>query len=101
MKVINGFAELLKVYDSLPNSGWIFIDHDFDTSSKSDLLNRDYYLSENDDEEFEMEEDKSTFLESPIFKDIVINKLKHNQQASKDEMLDAAIYYLENDDFLD
>ena len=48
-----------------------------------------------------MEEKRSTFLETPIFKDIVINKRSYNQQATEDEILGAVIYYLENDDFQD
>ncbi|MGO4743573.1 DUF7716 domain-containing protein [Serratia quinivorans] len=101
MKVIKGFSGLLKEYDALPETGWIFIDDDVDTNLKSDLQKQNYYLPENDDEEFEMEEERSTFLEAPTFKDIVINKRNHNQQATEDEMLDAVIYYLENDDFQD
>ncbi|EMD1655004.1 DUF7716 domain-containing protein [Pluralibacter gergoviae] len=101
MKIIKGFSELLKKYDALPVTGWIFIDEDVDISSKEDLKKHNYYLPENDDEEFEMEDERSTFIEAPTFKDIVINKRTHNQKATGDEILDAVIYYLENDDFQD
>lgn len=101
MKVINGFDALLKNYQSLPEAGWIFIDEDFDVLSKEDILKKNYYLSEDDDEGIDMEDNYSTFLESPTFKDLVINKNNHNPKSTRDEIIDAVIYYLENDDFLD
>ncbi|YCH29938.1 hypothetical protein M1D48_17640 [Erwinia sp. D4-22] len=101
MKLIKGFEELLSRYQSLPDSGWIFIDNEFDVSSKEDILNKNYYFSEDDDEEIEMEDSYTTFLEAPTFKDIVVNKYNNKINASRDELISAVIYYLDNDDFLD
>lgn len=101
MVIIKGFDDLLKDYKSLPDAGWLFIDEDFDVISKDDILNKNYYLSQNDDEEAGMEDSHSTFLESPTFKDILINKINHNPKATRGEIIKAVIYYLENDDFLD
>lgn len=101
MRVIKGFDALLNDYKSLPESGWLFIDQDFDTASEKDILTKSYYISESDDEEIDMEDSYSTFLESPTFKDVVINKTNHHPKATRDEIISAVIYYLENDDFLD
>ncbi|MEJ5113597.1 DUF7716 domain-containing protein [Erwinia billingiae] len=101
MRVIKGIDTLLKEYKALPDTGWLFIDEDFDVVSKNDILNKNYYLAQDDDEEEEMEDSHSTFLESPTFKDIVVNKLNHNPKATRDEIIEAIVHYLENDEFLD
>ncbi|MHC5178238.1 DUF7716 domain-containing protein [Serratia rhizosphaerae] len=101
MIVINGFSELLKMKDGLPDVGWLYVSPSFSLSSEEDIVNGSYYIAENEDEEMDFEESYGTFLEAPIFKDIVINKRNHNQQATEDEILGAVIYYLENDDFQD
>ncbi|QNK33664.1 hypothetical protein HF675_06300 [Serratia sp. JUb9] len=101
MIVINGFSELLKMKDGLPDVGWLYVSPSFSLSSEEGIVNGSYYIAENEDEEMDFEESYGTFLEAPIFKDIVINKRNHNQQATEDEILGAVIYYLENDDFQD
>lgn len=101
MRVIKGFDALLNGYESLPESGWLFIDEDFDIVSEEDIVAKNYYISESDSEEIDMEDSYSTFLESPTFKDVVINKTNHHPKATIGEIISAVIYYLENDDFLD
>lgn len=101
MITINGFDELLQKCNDLPNVGWLYVDTDFDLESKNDILNKKYYLAENDDEEMEFDDKYGTFLESPILKAIIENKTEHHPNASKEELLKAVTYYLEIDDFLD
>jgi hypothetical protein len=101
MIVINGFDELLKKWSELPDVGWLYVEESFDLESRDDIENRKYYIAENEDEEMDFEENYGTFLESPILKAIIENKLEHHPKSSKDDLLDAVVYYLENDDFLD
>lgn len=49
----------------------------------------------------EFDDKYGTFLESPILKAIIENKTEHHPNSSKEELLKAVTYYLENDDFLD
>lgn len=101
MKTILGFEKLLKVRPDLPDYGWIYIDKHFDTESPSDIINGQYYISENDEDEMLLEGNYSTFLEAPIFNAVVENKLVNTPNSGSDELIDAIIYYLENDDFQD
>ncbi|ELX49246.1 hypothetical protein SEET535_16625 [Salmonella enterica subsp. enterica serovar Tennessee str. 4535] len=41
------------------------------------------------------------WLEYATFLAIIDNKLEHHPKASNEDLLDAVIYYLEEDDFLD
>jgi hypothetical protein len=101
MKTINGFDELLSTVESLPDAGWLYVDTDFDLESKSDILLKKYYLAENETEEMDFEENFGTFVEAPIFRGIVENKLEQHPGAGKAEFLEAVVYYLEHDDFVD
>jgi hypothetical protein len=96
-----GFKELLNSYKTLPDVGWLYVDESFNLGSKDDIVNGRYYLAENEDEEMDFEESYGTFLESPIFKAIVDNTLDHHPDSGEIDFLNATLYYLENDDFLD
>jgi hypothetical protein len=99
--VINGFEELLKKYESLPDVGWLYVAPSFSLDSQEDILKESYYLAENEDEEMDCEENYGTFLEAPIFKAIIENKLEHSPDSVNTDLLEAVQYYIENDDFLD
>lgn len=101
MIVISGFDELLKKYSSLPDSGWLYVDESFDLTSIDDIERKRYYIAEDEDEEMDFEENYGTFLESPIFKAIIENKLEHTPQSDRDDLFNAVIYYINNDDFMD
>ena len=101
MIVINGFEELIKKRDSLPNVGWIYVEDSFNLSSVEDIKKRKYFIVENEDEEMDCEENYATFLESPMFKAVINNRLNHHPNSSKEELLEAVTYYLEEDDFLE
>lgn len=101
MKTISGFENLLKERSDLPDYGWIYIDKHFDTESRSDITSGKYYISESDEDEMLLEGSYSTFLEAPIFNAVVENKLSNTPNLGSDELIDAVIYYLENDDFQD
>jgi len=49
----------------------------------------------------EMADKYKDWLEYATFLAIFDNKLDHHLNASKEELLEAVIYYLEEDDFLD
>ncbi|WP_034915749.1 hypothetical protein [Erwinia sp. 9145] len=101
MILIDGFEELLEKCGSLPDVGWLYVEESFNLNSIEDIKKRKYYIVENEDEEIDCEENYGTFLEAPIFKAIIENKLEHHPNSDKNELLNAVIYYLENDDFLD
>ncbi|WP_241608698.1 DUF7716 domain-containing protein [Rosenbergiella epipactidis] len=101
MIVISGFDELLQKYKELPDVGWLYVESSFDIESKDDIHNGRYYLSENDDEEMDFEENYGTFLEAPIFTAIIENKLENSPNSTKEDLFVATMYYLENDEFLD
>lgn len=96
-----GIFELFHNYEKLPDVGWLYIDRDFSLESRDDILKKNYYISENMDEYLDMDNSYSAFLESPTLKDIIINKLEHHPNASSEDLLDAVVYCLEEDDFLD
>lgn len=103
MRIIKGFDSLLSEVKTLPDVGWLYVDKEFNLKSKMDILNKDYYLAGNRDESFDMAENDKirTFLESPTFCDIIDNRLNHHPNSNRDELLEAVIYYLEEDDFMD
>lgn len=101
MSIISGFDGLLKICDKLPDVGWIYVEPSFDLQSESDIKNGTYFLADNEDEEIDFEDNYGTFLEAPIFKAIIHNKVKNHPASNETDFLEAVVYYLENDDFLD
>ncbi|MBW1253206.1 DUF7716 domain-containing protein [Pantoea allii] len=101
MIVINGFDELLKKCHELPDVGWLYVGESFDLESKKDINEGRYFIAQDEDEEMDFEENYGTFLEAPIFKAIIENKLEHHPDSDRDDFFNAVIHYLENDDFMD
>lgn len=103
MITVKGLVNLIAYGEKITEPRWYFVDKEFGNSSKSDISNSNYYIAEDDDEEFDLEDDVKykTFLDSATFKAIIDNKLEHHPNASTDELLEAVIYYIEEDDFLD
>lgn len=99
MKEIIGFEKLLGSVDGLPDSGWIGVNKSFSTKNEIEKLT--FYVPENEDEEFDIEDNYEEFLELPTFKDIVSNKLEHHPNATLKDILGAVAYYFNNDDFED
>lgn len=100
MKTVKGFDGLLAIYKELPDVGGVYVDNNF-LNEKNTINNSNYYVPESDEEDDDMEDEYKTWLEFPSFKAIIENKLEHHPNSTKDELLDAIIYYLEEDDFLD
>lgn len=100
MKTIKGFEGLLAIYKQLPKVGGFFVNKEF-SNERSAIKNSDYYLAESEEEDEDMEDDYDTWLEYPTFKAIIENKLEHHPTASNEDLLEAVMYYLEMDDFLD
>ncbi|WP_445497320.1 DUF7716 domain-containing protein [Photorhabdus sp. SF281] len=103
MKIINGFDGLLKVYKELDEAWCFFVDIGFVNESNY-ISKASYYLPETEDELEDMDEMEDKYkgwLEYQTFIAIINNKLEHHPNATRDELLEAVIYYLEEDDFLD
>ncbi|WP_455864155.1 DUF7716 domain-containing protein [Pantoea agglomerans] len=103
MKKINSIFNLFDIYKELDEPWCFFVDIGF-VNEESNIRQADYYLAETEDEFDDMDDtsDKYTpWLEYQIFQAIIENKLEHHPNASKEELLEAVIYYLEEDDFLD
>lgn len=100
MKTYSGFNELLNNYKSLPEAGWIYTDSKLKT--ENDISKGRFYVAENDEEEWDLDDTYSeTFLEAPIFRAVIDNKLEHHPDSGSDDFMKATIHYLEEDDFLD
>ncbi|MBD1229273.1 DUF7716 domain-containing protein [Xenorhabdus griffiniae] len=63
------------------------------------INNATYYLPETREED--MDDKYKGWLEYATFLDIIDNKFKHHPNATRYDLLEAVIYYLEEDDFLD
>ncbi|NRN30943.1 DUF7716 domain-containing protein [Photorhabdus heterorhabditis] len=103
MKTIKGFDGLLSIHKQRPKAMGFFVDPNF-VNEINCINNATYYLSETRAEDFDMDEmeDKyKTWLDYALFEDIIDNKLEHHPNATRDELLEAVVYYLEEDDFLD
>ena len=108
-------SELIKDKNNYPNAGQIWIQK----SKINDLENAEYWIMSSEEEgelPFRIGENGSTipepifdfgvksFLDVGTFQDIIDNKLEHNPDLSLDNLsvfIEAIVYYLENDDFLD
>jgi hypothetical protein len=103
MITIKGLADLIAHNVTVTESKWYFVDKKFNNSLKDDILNSNYYITDDDEEEFDLEDNikYKTFLDSATFQSIIYNKLEHHPNATTDQLLDAIIYYLKEDDFLD
>ena len=105
MKTATGFTNLLKISKNISyyKACYIFVDSDFDDTKKC-IESANYYLSETTEEDDDMEEQEDKYLawlEYATFLAIIDNKLEHHPNASEDDLIEAVICYLEEDDFLD
>ncbi|MHC8319078.1 hypothetical protein [Pseudomonas sp. LB3P31] len=101
MKVYKGFADLLANIDLLPNVGWLFVDSTIDRASKGSVSSAAFYVAEDDAEEIVFEKTKRTFVECPTMLDIKTIADKRVVKPDLEAYLEAALYYLENDEFKD
>lgn len=103
MKLVNGFSELLKYRNELEEPWCIFVNSDFQGNAQ-EIKNGIYYLPESEDEMEDMDEQSNKYkmwLEYATFVDVLDNKIEHHPTASENDFLEAIVYYLEEDDFLD
>ncbi|NEN76054.1 hypothetical protein F9B74_06925 [Pelistega sp. NLN82] len=107
MKTFENFNELLKTINHLPHT-WIFTDKPLKISLENILKFNKYYIPDyieeyGEYEECDMEESGlyDSFIECQTFKAIIDNKLEHNPNSTMNELAEAVLYYLKNDDFLD
>ena len=108
-------SELIRDKDNYPIQGRIY----FQKSKINDLANAEYWvISSKEAKEQDYIEDErggrtpeslanfdvKSLLDIQTFQDIIILKLENNPELSIEEtdvFLEAIVYYLENDDFLD
>jgi len=103
MRTITGIDGLVSIYNERPEAWYFFTDINMDNKKESIRIGV-FYLPDTRDEEEDMDEmtDKyKGWLEYATFLAIFDNKLDHHPTASKEELLEAIIYYLEEDDYLD
>ena len=115
MKQYNNLMEILKDKDNYPSAGRVFIER----NKKNDLKNSCFWiLTSKEIKEQDFIEDEhnrripislkdfnvKSFLDVQTFQDIIILKLEKNPNLSLDQVdifLEAIMYYLEHDDFLE
>jgi hypothetical protein len=108
-------SELIRDKDNYPNAGGLYIQK----SKLNDIENAEYWIVSSKEgkeqgyifgergemiPESLMEYNVKSLLDIQTFKGIIENKLEHNSKLSieqTDVFLEAIVYYLENDDFLD
>ena len=99
MKDYKGFSDLILNLEHLPAVGWIFVDSTVDRTSKDAVSSAVFYVAENDLEEIACEKSKRTFVECPSMLDIKAVADRSKIKPDVKTYLEAALYYLENDDF--
>ncbi|KVS67656.1 hypothetical protein WK41_21970 [Burkholderia cepacia] len=85
----------------MPKVGWIFVDKGFNKSSAKALMSATFYIPEDEDDEFYGEDNLATWLEAPIFHSVLDVRAKNVKNPTTEDFANAAVYYLENDDFLE
>ena len=105
-----GFESIRKAYKEMPPAGSIYTSVRIDSTS---ILNATYFvipsleIENYVDEEGEYVPDQVagkgyySWLEAPTFADIIIDKLEQNSSATLDDFIEAVLYYLEYDNFID
>jgi hypothetical protein len=101
MKQYVGIQTLISARASLPHVGWIFVENDFDRDSADSLFAGNFFVPENEDDEFYGEDNLTTWLESPTFKDILEVREKTIAAPTLEQYGAAILHYLREDDFLD
>jgi hypothetical protein len=104
MKTYNGFDELLAVLKVLPYA-WIITQEA--KNSRDEIDKAKFFVPDDEEEEEEMFEKRDNnqdccgWMEAATFQDIISNKLARHPDSTRDDFLDAVVYYREMDDFLD
>lgn len=101
VKIYCGLASLIAARYQLPPTGWIFVDPGAPKDSATGLLAVEFYVAENDGEEFYGEDNLATWLETGTFKGVLELREKRLSQPTIDQYAEAAVHYRLNDDFLE
>jgi hypothetical protein len=101
VKTLIGLPALIAAKQDLPRVGWIFVDKGFDKTSPGALMSAAFHIPEDEDDEFYGEDNLATWLEVPTFLSVLALRAKNIKDPTADDVAHAAIYYLENDDFLE
>jgi hypothetical protein len=101
MKTLVGLKKLIVERDTLPQVGWIFVERGYNKVSMEALMNAQFYIPENDDDEFFGEDNLATWMEVPIFVQVLRLRDKNIPSPTLEQYANAAIHYLESDDFIE
>lgn len=101
MKAVSGLKALIFARSDLPKVGWIFVDKGFNKNSADALMTAAFHIPEDEDDEFYGEDHLTSWLEVPTFIAILNVRAKNFKDPTTRDFANAAIYYLENDDFLE
>ncbi|WP_322049611.1 hypothetical protein [Paraburkholderia sp. J67] len=101
MNTLQGLQALITEKQGLPKVGWIFVDKNFDKTSAVALLGAVFHIPENEDDEFYGEDYLASWLEIPTFLAVIELRGKQLKDPNVEDIANAAVYYLENDDFLE
>lgn len=96
----NGISELIDGKAKLPVTGWLFTEKSFDMVSPIDIATKCFMIAENDVEEIDAEKNMETWSEILTFLDVLELTLNKNPEPATDDIIQAAIFYLENDAFM-
>lgn len=100
MKRIEGLAQLIDASPRLAETGWIFVADREDLATNATLVAADFLLADDDEEEIDMEDEYSTFVENHTFQVIVEMKEKIGKPDPA-SVAEGCLYYLEFDTFQD
>ena len=101
MKTVKGLQALIAGKQDLPKVGWIFVAKGFDKASADALIGAAFQIPEDEDDEFYGEDHLATWLEVPTFLAVLELREKHLKDPTVEDVANAAVYYIENDDFLE
>lgn len=103
MIIVKGISGLLNIFKGLEEPWCFFVTVGF-KNEIDDIRNGNYLVAETEDEFDELDgipDEYKPWLEYQTFRAIIENKLNHHPQATNDEFLNAVVYYLEEDNFMD
>lgn len=101
LKAVSGLTALIFARSDLPKIGWIFVDKGFNKKSADALMTAIFHIPEDEDDEFYGEDHLTSWLEVPTFLAVLNVRAKNLKYPTTRDFANAAIYYLENDDFLE
>lgn len=101
MKTCDSLAALIHARETISPYGWIFVEKNIDKRSVTGALQAQFFIQENDDDEFFGELHLATWMETPIFIQILQSCEKRMTVSTLTQYAEALVHYLVHDDFMD